>query len=129
MNSYEERASKALDRNSVAAKKIVDWRRAKIGATQGARDSDPWQQLGIKFRGHDVESETHSYCTMSGNLNQPNEARNTRSYALDSAEEIERNTLAKIAGLRYYFSTLAPNECVRPAVVIPLLRAIEDNDV
>jgi hypothetical protein len=129
MNNYEERASKALDRNSLAAKKIVDWRRTKIGATQGARDSDPWRQLGIKFRGHDVESEMRSFGTMLGNLDEPREARNTRSYALDSAEEIDRDTLAKIAGLRHYFSTLGPNECVRPAVVIPLLRAIEDNDV
>ena len=124
MNSYEERAEQELDRNAKKSKSVVDWRGTKIRATQGARDSDPWQQLGIKFRGHDVESEVRSYCTMSGNLNQPNEARNTRSYAFDSA--IERNTLAKIAGLRHYFSTLAPNECVRPAVVIPLLRAIEE---
>ena len=127
MNSYQERASKALDRNSVAAKKTVDWRRTKIGATQGARDSDPWQQLGIKFRGHDIESEMRrSFATMTGSLEAQD---NKRSVAIDSAEEIERTISAKIAGLRHYFSTLAPNECVRPAVVIPLLRAIEDNDV
>lgn len=128
MHTYEERAEQELSRNSLAAKKIVDWRRTKIGATQGARDSDPWRQLGIKFRGHDVESEMRSYCTMSGNIN-PQSTRDTRSYALDSADEIDRNTLAKIAGLRHYFSTLAPNECIRPAVVIPLLRAIEDGNV
>jgi hypothetical protein len=125
--NYEEQASKALDRNSLASKKSVDWRGTKIRETEGACDSDPWRQLGLLFRGHDIEPEIRSLGTVLGNFNVPREARDKRSYALDSAEEIERNTLAKIAGLRYYFSTLAPNECVRPAVVIPFLRAIEEN--
>ena len=113
VNSYEERAKRELDRNANKSKSVVDWRGTKIRATEGARDSDPWQMLGLRFHGCDIETEMQRFGTMPGNLNLPREARNKRSYALDSAEE---NTLAKIAGLRYYFSTLAPNECVRPAV-------------
>jgi hypothetical protein len=58
----------SLNKNAKQSGNMVAWRKTRIANTEAARDFDPWQQLGTRFSGGDIEPTMRSFQSV---LNRP----------------------------------------------------------